>query len=62
MCPTHMGTQDPEKINAVLDAIQSISDEARRALADPELERADLLTALSVRPGLLLSIATHANL
>lgn len=39
--------KDPKKIDAILDAIQSISDEARRALADPELERADLLTALS---------------
>jgi len=40
-------TEDPETINAIMDAIQSISNEARRALADPELERRDLLAALS---------------
>jgi hypothetical protein len=43
-------------INEILDAIQSISNEARRALADPELERADLLTALSVRLGQLFTV------
>jgi len=39
--------EDPETINGILDAIQSISNEARRALADPELERKDLLAVLS---------------
>jgi len=39
--------ENPEKINAILDEIQNISNEARRALADPELEREDLLAALS---------------
>jgi hypothetical protein len=40
--------QDPESVNVILDAIQSISDEARRLLADPELPRAQILSALSV--------------
>lgn len=53
--------QDSEAINAILDAIQSISNEARRALADPELERADLLTALSVRPRQLSTISTPSQ-
>lgn len=48
-CTTDQVLKDPEKINTILNAIQSISSEARRALADPELERADLLAALSVR-------------
>ncbi|KZT07708.1 cystathionine beta-lyase [Laetiporus sulphureus 93-53] len=39
--------EDPEVVNKILDAIQSISDEAHRALADPELPRASLLSALS---------------
>jgi hypothetical protein len=38
---------EPELVNAILDSIQTISDEARRALADPELPRGTLLTALS---------------
>ena len=40
--------QEPELVNGVLEAIQSISDEARRALADPELSREALLAALKV--------------
>ena len=32
----------------ILESIQSISDEARRVLADPELTRDSLLSALSV--------------
>jgi len=39
--------QDPELINGLLDSIQSISDEARRCLADPELSREQLLSAIS---------------
>ncbi|TCD63579.1 cystathionine beta-lyase [Steccherinum ochraceum] len=39
--------EEPEVVQKLLDAIQSIVDEARRALADPELSRADLLLALS---------------
>ncbi|EPQ52753.1 cystathionine beta-l [Gloeophyllum trabeum ATCC 11539] len=39
--------REPEVVNAILDGIQSISDEARRALADPELSREALLSALS---------------
>ena len=35
-------------VNGILEAIQSISDEARRALADPELPRDSFLPALSV--------------
>ncbi|PPR02595.1 hypothetical protein CVT24_002166 [Panaeolus cyanescens] len=38
---------EPELVGGILDAIQSISDEAKRALADPELSRDSLLTALS---------------
>ncbi|KAJ8520195.1 hypothetical protein ONZ45_g2997 [Pleurotus djamor] len=38
---------EPEVVNGILDAIQAISDEGRRALADPELSRAALLNALS---------------
>jgi hypothetical protein len=40
--------QEPELVNGLLAAIQSISDEAKRALADPELPRQSLLSALSV--------------
>jgi len=39
--------QEPELINSPLDSIQSISDEARRCLADPELPREQLISALS---------------
>ncbi|KAF9000617.1 cystathionine beta-lyase [Cyathus striatus] len=38
---------EPELVNSILDSIQIISDEARRALADPELPRGTLLAALS---------------
>lgn len=41
--------QEPEYVKAVFKAIQSICDEARRALDDPELPREQLLAALSVR-------------
>ena len=37
----------------LLSAIQSISDEARRALADPEMGRDELLSVISVRKLLL---------
>ncbi|KZT29708.1 cystathionine beta-lyase [Neolentinus lepideus HHB14362 ss-1] len=39
--------REPEVVNAILEAIQSISNEARRALADPELSRESLLSAIS---------------
>ncbi|EIW84219.1 cystathionine beta-lyase [Coniophora puteana RWD-64-598 SS2] len=39
--------QEPERVRAILDQVQSISDEARRCLADPELPRSDLIAALS---------------
>ncbi|KAH9838355.1 cystathionine beta-lyase [Rhodofomes roseus] len=39
--------EEPEVVNKIMDAIQAISDEARRALADPELPRPSLLDALS---------------
>ncbi|TDL25608.1 cystathionine beta-lyase [Rickenella mellea] len=39
-------TKEPELVDGVLKAIQSISDEARRALADPELSRDELLSGL----------------
>jgi hypothetical protein len=38
---------EPELVDGILKSIQSISDEARRALADPELPRDSLLSALS---------------
>ncbi|KAG9046474.1 cystathionine beta-lyase, partial [Tulasnella sp. UAMH 9824] len=38
--------QEPELVNGILERIQAISDEARRALLDPELERSELLKAL----------------
>ncbi|KAF8150764.1 cystathionine beta-lyase [Crassisporium funariophilum] len=40
-------TNEPDLVNGILQSIQSICDEARRALADPELPRDSLLTALS---------------
>ncbi|TFY55461.1 hypothetical protein EVJ58_g8229, partial [Rhodofomes roseus] len=39
--------EEPEVVSKIMDAIQAISDEARRALADPELPRPSLLDALS---------------
>lgn len=42
--------QEPETVDDILLHIQSIVDEARRALSDPELPREHLLSALSVRP------------
>ncbi|KAF8624533.1 hypothetical protein AX15_005842 [Amanita polypyramis BW_CC] len=39
--------REPELVDKILESIQSISDEARRALADPELTRDSLLSALS---------------
>ncbi|KAF9046864.1 cystathionine beta-lyase [Hymenopellis radicata] len=38
---------EPEVVAGLLNAIQSISDEARRALADPEMSREDLLSVIS---------------
>ncbi|KAH7106493.1 cystathionine beta-l [Auriculariales sp. MPI-PUGE-AT-0066] len=38
---------EPEAVEAILKAIQSIADEAQRALADPELPREKLLWALA---------------
>jgi hypothetical protein len=43
-----MQFQEPELVNGIMQAIQRISDEARRALADPELPRESLISALSV--------------
>ncbi|KAI0067391.1 cystathionine beta-lyase [Artomyces pyxidatus] len=48
---------EPEVVGHLLEAIQSISDEARRALGDPELSRKALLEAL----GALIS-ENHAHL
>ena len=39
--------QEPEKVRKILDSIQAISDEATRALSDPELSRDTLLSGLS---------------
>ncbi|KIK47433.1 hypothetical protein CY34DRAFT_799396 [Suillus luteus UH-Slu-Lm8-n1] len=39
--------QEPEFVDGLLNAIQYISDEAQRALADPQLSRQTLLSALS---------------
>ncbi|KAH8100909.1 cystathionine beta-lyase [Cristinia sonorae] len=49
--------EEPEVVQKILDAIQSITDEARRALADPEVSREDLLAALST-----LIDVNHAHL
>ena len=40
-------SQEPAAVERILDSIQSISDEARRALGDPELPRDKLLSALA---------------
>lgn len=40
--------QEPELMEGLMNAVQSISDEARRCLADPELSREQLLSAISV--------------
>ena len=45
---SHPVLQEPELVSGILKSIQSISDEARRALADPELPRDSLLSTLSV--------------
>lgn len=47
---------EPEAVANILTAIQSISDEARRALADPEMGRAELLSVLSVSLSQRLSL------
>ncbi|KAJ7056569.1 Cys/Met metabolism PLP-dependent enzyme-domain-containing protein [Mycena amicta] len=39
---------EPDLVDGIFKAIQSISDEARRALADPELSRSELLAAISL--------------
>ncbi|GJE85526.1 cystathionine beta-lyase [Phanerochaete sordida] len=39
--------EEPHVVNSMFEAIQSIADEARRALDDPELPRQELLNALS---------------
>ncbi|KAG6850711.1 hypothetical protein H0H93_009869 [Arthromyces matolae] len=39
--------KEPELVNGILNAIQGISDEARRALADPKMPRETLLSVLS---------------
>ncbi|KAF8656838.1 hypothetical protein AX16_002386 [Volvariella volvacea WC 439] len=39
--------REPELVGQILKSIQSISDEARRALADPEMSRDELLSGLS---------------
>jgi mevalonate kinase len=50
-------TQEPAVVEHILDSIQSISDEARRALGDPELPRNELLSALAA-----LITENHAHL
>ncbi|EIN03696.1 cystathionine beta-lyase [Punctularia strigosozonata HHB-11173 SS5] len=49
--------REPELVDGILAAIQSISEEAYRALSDPELPRSDLLSALSA-----LIAENHAHL
>lgn len=49
--------QEPAVVEHLLDSIQSISDEARRALGDPELPRDALLAALAA-----LITENHAHL
>jgi mevalonate kinase len=52
-----MISQEPEVVELILDSIQSICDEARRALGDPELPRDALLSALAA-----LITENHAHL
>lgn len=52
-----MVSQEPAAVERILDSIQSISDEARRALGDPELPRDALLSALAA-----LITENHAHL
>ena len=40
--------EEPETVQKLLDSIQAISNEARRALADPDVPREVLLSGLSV--------------
>jgi len=42
---------EPELVNGILQSIQSISDEGRRVLADPELPRDSMLSALAALMG-----------
>jgi mevalonate kinase len=49
--------QEPAVVERILDSIQSISDEARRALGDPEISRDALLSALAA-----LMRENHAHL
>ncbi len=41
--------QEPELVARILDSIQTISDEARRILADPELPREQQIEGIGVR-------------
>jgi len=52
-----MWTQEPAVVEHLLNSIQSISDEARRALGDAELPRDALLSALAA-----LITENHAHL
>jgi len=49
--------QEPGLVNGIFNSIQGITDEARRALSDPEMPRESLLRELSVRP----LTTTHHN-
>ncbi|KAK7032850.1 cystathionine beta-lyase [Favolaschia claudopus] len=40
-------SSEPELVDGIFKSIQSITDEARRALSDPELSRTELLSALA---------------
>ena len=40
--------QEPGLVNGIFNSIQGITDEARRALSDPEMSRKSLLRELSV--------------
>ena len=52
---------EPERVGQLLDAIQTISNEARRALADPEVPRNLLLAGLSVRPSAVMQTLCGAT-
>ncbi|KAK2460918.1 hypothetical protein APHAL10511_007388 [Amanita phalloides] len=59
--------REPELVGKILESIQGISDEARRVLADPELTRDSLLSALSAlineNHGLLVTLGvSHPSL
>jgi hypothetical protein len=52
-----MRVKEPHLVNNMFEAIQSIADEGRRALGDPELSREQLLSAITVWSFVLPAVA-----